>query len=79
MKKLNDMVSYYDLLTFLKEGVHFNKVCVHKFGKEIFYIYDSNNYILENKSLEGLQFSMFLSECENDNTKFIKNIEIIKK
>lgn len=75
MKKLNDLISYYDLLTFLKEDVHFNRVFVHKFGKEIFYIYDSNSYILEDKSFDGMQFTVFLSECENDNTKFIKNIE----
>ena len=76
----DDEFSYYDLLTFLKYGITFKKICYHKFEKDIVYIYDNEgNYILENKEDKCCNFCMYLSENASDNTKFEKNITIIEE
>ena len=76
----DDIFSYYDLLTFLKNGIIFKKVNVHNFEKDVTYIYDNEgNYVLENKDDESLQFAMYLSENSNDNTKFERNITVIEE
>ena len=76
----DDVFSYYDLLTFLKNGIIFKKVSVHKFGADITYIYDNEgNYVLENKDDESPQFATYLSENSSDNTKFERNITVIEE
>lgn len=39
--KTNDLISYYDLLSYLKHGIIFKKVSLNEFNKEIFYVYDN--------------------------------------
>lgn len=73
-----NFISYYNLLSFLECGISFKEVALCKFNKKISYIYDGNNYILKNKNKVGAQFELFLSDCDSDSSKFIKNIEIIK-
>lgn len=73
-------LSYYDLLSFLKRGIIFKKVSLNEFDKEVFYIYDyEGNYIIEDKTKVGDQFTTYLGEFDSDNNKFKKNIKIIEK
>lgn len=73
-------LSYYDLLSFLKRGIIFKKVSLNEFGKEVFYIYDyEGNYIIEDKTKVGDQFTTYLGEFDSDNNKFKSNIKIIEK
>lgn len=73
-------LSYYDLLSFLKRGIIFKKVSLNEFDKEVFYIYDyEGNYIIEDKTKVGNQFTTYLGEFDSDNNKFKKNIKIIEK
>ena len=74
------LLSYYDLLTYLKFGITFKKVLYKKFDKEEIYYYDNEgNYIIENSNNKSHVFSAYLSECESDNTKFDRNIKILEK
>lgn len=78
--KTNDLISYYDLLSYLKHGIIFKKVSLNEFNKEIFYIYDNEgNYVIEDKTNVGDQFTSYLGEFDSDNNKFKKNIKIIEK
>lgn len=78
--KTNDLISYYDLLSYLKHGIIFKKVSLNEFNKEIFYIYDNEgNYVIEDKTKVGNQFTTYLGEFDSDNNKFKKNIKIIEK
>lgn len=73
------LLSYYDLLTYLKFGITFKKVSYKKFNKEIIYFYDERNYIIENQNNRDNVFNTYYSECESDNTKFDRNIKILEK
>ena len=78
--KANDLISYYDLLSYLKHGIIFKKVSLNEFDKEIFYIYDNEgNYVIEDKTKVWNQFTTYLGEFDSDNNKFKKNIKIIEK
>lgn len=78
--KVNDLMSYYDLLSYLKHGIIFKKVSLNEFNKEIFYVYDNEgNYVIEDKTKVGNQFTTYLGEFDSDNNKFKKNIKIIEK
>lgn len=78
--KANDLMSYYDLLSYLKHGIIFKKVSLNEFNKEIFYVYDNEgNYVIEDKTKVGNQFTTYLGEFDSDNNKFKKNIKIIEK
>lgn len=78
--KANDLISYYDLLSYLKHGIIFKKVSLNEFNKEIFYVYDNEgNYVIEDKTKVGNQFTTYLGEFDSDNNKFKKNIKIIEK
>lgn len=78
--KTNDLISYYDLLSYLKHGIIFKKVSLNEFNKEIFYVYDNEgNYVIEDKTKVGNQFTIYLGEFDSDNNKFKKNIKIIEK
>lgn len=47
------LLSYYDLLTYLKFGITFKKVLYKKINREVIYYYDNEgNYIIENKIKE---------------------------
>ena len=71
--KTNDLISYYDLLSYLKHGIIFKKVSLNEFNKEIFYIYDNEgNYVIEDKTNVGDQFTSYLGEFDSDNSKFKK-------
>ena len=74
------LLSYYDLLTYLKFGITFKKVSYKKFNREVIYFYDNEgNYIIENQNDKDNVFDVYLSECESDNTKFDRNIKILEK
>lgn len=74
------LLSYYDLLTYLKFGITFKKVSYKKFNREVIYFYDNEgNYIIENQNDKDNVFDIYLSECESDNTKFDRNIKILEK
>ena len=74
------LLSYYDLLTYLKFGITFKKVSYKKFNREVIYFYDDEgNYIIENQNDKDNVFDTYLSECESDNTKFDRNIKILEK
>ncbi len=74
------LLSYYDLLTYLKFGITFKKVSYKKFNREVIYFYDDEgNYIIENQNDKDNVFDTYLSECESDNTKFERNIKILEK
>lgn len=74
------LLSYYDLLTYLKFDITLKKVLYKKFNKEVVYFYDDEeNYIIENKNDKDNVFDTYLSECESDNTKFDRNIKILEK
>ncbi len=72
------LISYYNLLSYLKYNITFREIALCKFDKEVSYIYDGNNYILKNKKNANDQFELFLSDCDSDSSKLIKNIKIIK-
>lgn len=74
------LLSYYDLLTYLKFGITFKKVSYKKFNREVIYFYDDEgNYIIENQNDKDNVFDIYLSECESDNTKFDRNIKILER
>ena len=76
----NDLISYYDLLSYLKHGIIFKKVSLNEFNEEVFYIYDKEgNYVIEDKTRVGDQFTAYLGEFNSDNNKFKNNIKIIEK
>lgn len=78
--KANDLISYYDLLSYLKHGIIFKKVSLNEFNEEVFYIYDKEgNYVIEDKTKVGDQFTAYLGEFNSDNNKFKNNIKIIEK
>ncbi len=73
------LLSYYDLLTYLKFGITFKKVSYKKFNREVIYFYDNEgNYIIENQNDKDNVFDIYLSECESDNTKFDRNFKILE-
>ena len=76
----DELISYYDLLSFLRFGITFRKVLYQKFDKEEIYYYDNEgNYVIENLDNKSDVFSVYLSECKSDNTKFNRNIRHIEK
>ena len=76
----DELISYYDLLSFLRFGITFKKVLYQKFDKEEIYYYDNEgNYVIENLDNKSDIFSVYLIECESDNTKFDRNIKILEK
>ena len=76
----DELISYYDLLSFLRFGITFKKVSYKKFNREVIYFYDDEgNYIIENQNDKDNVFDTYLSECESDNTKFDRNIKILEK
>lgn len=78
--KTNDLISYYDLLSYLKYGITFKKVSLNEFDKNVIYIYDNEgNYIINDKKYVGDQFTTYLSEFSSDVSKFKKNIKIVEK
>ena len=77
-KGSNKLVSYYELLTLLKMGVIYIKVILHKFDDTMTYIFDGDNYIIEDENDVYDRFEMFLSDCDADIAKFDKNIQLIE-
>ena len=46
-ENIDDFISYYDLLSYLKYGITFKKVSLNEFDKNVIYIYDNEgNYII---------------------------------
>lgn len=79
-ESMDDFISYYDLLSFLKYGIMFKKVSLNEFNKEIKYIYDNKgNYIIEDSKYVDEQFTRYLFEFAPDISKFKKNIKVIEK
>lgn len=76
-KNSNNLVSYYELLSLLKMSVIYKKVILHKFDVTMTYIFDGDNYIIEDENDINDRFEMFLSECDTDISKFDKNIQLV--
>ena len=74
----NKLVSYYELLSLLKMGVKYEKVILHKFNDTMTYIFDGDNYIIEDENDVDDRFEMFLSDCDSDSSKFDKKIQLIE-
>lgn len=77
-KDSNKLVSYYELLSLLKMGVKYEKVILHKFNDTMTYIFNGDNYVIENEKDVNDRFEMFLSDCDADISKFDKNIQLIE-
>ncbi len=77
-KDSNKLVSYYELLSLLKIGVIYKKVILHKFDDTMTYIFDGDNYIIEDEKDVDDRFEMFLSDCDSDISKFDKNIQLVE-
>ncbi len=73
----NKLVSYYELLSLLKVGVIYKKVILHKFDDTMTYIFDGDNYIIEEENDVNDRFELFLGDCDADSSKFDKNIQLI--
>ena len=76
-KNSNNLVSYYELLSLLKMSVIYKKVILHKFDDTMTYIFDGDNYIIEDENDINDRFEMLLSECDADISKFDKNIQLV--
>ena len=74
----NKLISYYELLSLLKMGVIYKKVILHKFNDTMTYIFDGDNYVIEDENDVDDRFEMFLSDCDSDSSKFDKNIQLIE-
>ena len=74
----NKLISYYELLSLLKMGVIYKKVILHKFNDTMTYIFDGDNYIIEDEKDVDDRFEMFLSDCDSDSSKFDKNIQLVE-
>lgn len=77
-KDSSKLVSYYELLSLLKMGVVYERVILHKFDDTMTYIFDGDNYIIEDENDVDDRFEMFLSDCDSDISKFDKNIQLIE-
>lgn len=77
-KDSDKLVSYYELLSLLKMGVIYEKVILHKFDDTMTYIFDGDNYIIEEENDADDRFEIFLSDCDADIAKFDKNIQLIE-
>ncbi len=77
-KDSNKLISYYELLSLLKMGVIYEKVILHKFDDTMTYIFDGDNYIIEEENDADDRFEIFLSDCDADIAKFDKNIQLIE-
>lgn len=73
----NELISYYDLLSLLKIGIIYKKVVLHKFNEKITFVYDGCNYVIENEENISDRFEEYLCDCDADNSKFEKNIQLI--
>lgn len=77
-KDSNKLISYYELLSLLKMDVIYKKVILHKFDDTMTYIFDGDNYIIEEENDVDDRFEMYLSDCDSDISKFDKNIQLIE-
>ena len=76
MKK--QKISYYDLLTLIKEEKNPKKVYLNLFYKKVMYVFDEENgYIINNKNKRDENFDYYLIDCFTDLGVFKKNISII--
>ena len=72
------LLSYYDLLIYLKFGINFKKVSYKKFNREVIYFYDDDGtYIIENQNDKNNVFDTYLSEFESDTTKYEKILRFL--
>lgn len=68
-------ISFYDLLTFLKNGVIPKKVSLNIGDEDHAYIYDGEaNYVLENEIKNNDIFAMHLSDSLTDLNKLEKRL-----
>ena len=76
-KDSNKLISYYELLSLLKMGIIYENVILHKFDNTMTYIFDGDNYIIEEENDVNDRFELFLGDCDADSSKFDKNIQLI--
>lgn len=78
IKVEENMISYYDLLTLIKEEKNPKKVYLNLFKKKVMYVFDEENgYIINNKNKRDENFDYYLIDCFTDIGVFKKNISII--
>ena len=77
--KKNSKISFYDLLTLIKDKKHPNKIILEMCNKKETYIFDGEaNYVLENEKSKNEVFEYYLSDSISDFSKLDKNITIIQ-
>lgn len=76
--KKNSKISFYDLLTLIKDKKHPNKIILEMCNKKETYIFNGEaNYVLENEKCKNEVFEYYLSDSISDFSKLDKNITII--
>ena len=77
--KKNSKISFYDLLTLIKDKKHPNKIILEMCDKKETYIFDGEaNYVLENEKSKNEVFEYYLCDSISDFSKLNKNITIIQ-
>lgn len=77
-QKNNLKISFYDLLTLLKNKNHPKKLTLEMCKKKEIYIFDDEgNYVLENEKAKNDIFEYYLSDLISDISKLEKNITIL--
>ena len=77
--KKNSKISFYDLLTLIKDKKHPNKIILEMCDKKETYIFDGEaNYVLENEKSKNVVFEYYLCDSISDFSKLNKNITIIQ-
>jgi len=85
MSKQKELITYYDLLTLLKDNKHPKEVILHYDKKQkLSYVYDAENgYIVKDAKRyfrsreQKAYFEFYLSDTFLDRDRFTKKIEII--
>jgi len=74
------MISFYDLLSLLKNNKHPKEVKLHLCDKAITYVYNKDNgsYLIKYRNQLSQVFDMYLRDCLLDSSSFDNIIEIVK-
>lgn len=74
-------ISYYDLLTLMKNGNIPKEICLYICNEKTKYYYSQadGSYLLKNRKKQGYKFSFYLNETITDIQSLEPIIEIVKK